>query len=197
VSGSVTTRVAILDDGVARPTIDATRLFISKLTRGPAGALFGYDGQSSAYTFASYAVSANGVSLLFSQEGLMGVFQNDIHYHEGRVYADWGEVVDVADPAHPFRAGKFAFHGVIAARSSKRLLMLTDGPWLGTMQLRILDPETFTQVSSLSLGTGWSNSFSAGSLVSLGGDGVAFLADIGGGSPSLYLFRSPELAALP
>jgi len=69
ISGGITSRVAILDDGVTRPMIDATRIFTTKLAAGPAGTLFGYDGMSSAYTFSTYAITDGGVTLLSATQG--------------------------------------------------------------------------------------------------------------------------------
>jgi hypothetical protein len=198
ISGGTTTRVAILDSGVARPTIDASRLFISKLAAGPAGTLFGYDGMSSAYTFASYTITSDGIALLSAQEGLMGVYQNDIHYYQGRVYADWGEVIDVSAPTNPVRAGKFDFNGLVAPRSSNRILMLTAGVLTDALELRILDSGTFTQVASLSLGTSFSDGItSASDLVYLGDDGVAFLSPGNALPQGLYIFRSPMIGTPP
>ena len=196
ISGFTSTRVAILDDGVVRPTIDLSRLSISKLTSGPSGTLFGYDGLTSAYTFASYAVSPSGVALLSSQQGLMGVYDNDIHYHQGRVYADRGEVIDVADPARPFRVGLFAFAGQIAAGPGNRMLMLTPDGYSGRLLLRILETTNFTQVTSLSLGSGPRDPARFSNLVYLGGDGVAFLG-ASEGTKGLFILRSPQIAAAP
>jgi hypothetical protein len=197
ISGGTTSRVAILDDGVARPTIDASRLFISKLATGPAGVLFGYDGMSSAYTFASYAVAAGGVTLLSAQQGLMGVFQNDIHYSQGRVYADWGEVIDVSDPARPFRIGKYAWNGVIVARSVNRMMMLTAGASSSSLQLRILETDNFTQVTSLSLGPSFGGSTSISDLAYLGDDGVAFVSPGSDQVQHVFIFRSPTIGTVP
>jgi YVTN family beta-propeller protein len=197
ISGGTNSRIAILDDGVARPMIDASRLFVSKLASGPPGMLFGYNGVSSGYDFATYTIGPQGVTLQATRQGLMGVYQNDIHYHQGRVYADQGEVIDVSDPARPIRAGKFAFAGLITAGSSDRMLMLTAGRSQGHLQLRILETGNFTQVASLSLGTSFRDSSSAAELVYLGGDGVAFLSPANDGTKDVFIFRSPMIAAAP
>jgi len=184
-------RVGILDDGVARPTIDATQTSVSILAAGPAGTLFGYAGTTSGGNFTSYAVSAAGVTKLFDMAGLVGTSPN-IHYHQGRVYADTGAVIDVADPAQPVRIGKFAFRGRIAARSSNRMLMLTEGASTGSLQLRILETENFTQVAALPIGTNVVDISSVTGFVYLGGDGVAFVSPAG-----LFIFRSPTIGAAP
>jgi hypothetical protein len=188
--------VAVIDDGVARPTIH-TQSFITKLEVGPSGTLFGYDGMSSAYTFYSFAITASGVTQLSAQEGLMGVFQNDMHYYQGRIYADQGEVIDVSDPTNPIRAGKFDFNGFVAPRSANRVLMLTAGTLTTTAQLRILDSGTFTQVASLSLGSGAGGITQLSNLVYLGDDGVAFLSPTSVGTGNVYIFRSPLIASPP
>jgi len=194
ISGAATSRVAVMDDGVARATIDDSRYFTSKLAAGPAGILFGYDGMSSAYTFTSYSVTADGVTLLAAREGLLGVYQNDIHYYQGRIYADWGEVLDVSDPAHPLRAGKFAFNGIVTPRSTTRVLMLAQGKT--SLELKILDAQAFTQIAALPLGTKVGNStFGIADLVYLGGDAVAFLST--SGARGVFILHSPAIATPP
>jgi hypothetical protein len=193
----MSTRIAILDDGVARSTIDTSTQSTSKLATGPAGTLFGFNGMSSGYNFTTYAVSATGVMKLFDKEGLMFTFQNDIHYNQGRVYGDYGEVVDVGNPAQPFRVGKYAFHGVITARSANRMLMLTEGASSDSLQVRILETDNFTQVASLPLGKNFSGGTTVADFVYLGGDGVAFLGGANDGTKDVFILRSPALATVP
>ena len=162
---------------------------------GPAGTLFGYNGFTSSGNFLSYAISAAGVTKLFDMGGLIGNSPN-IHYHQGRVYGDSGAVVDVANPAQPVRIGRFPFRGLITARSSSRMLMLTEGATQGSLQLRILETENFTQVASLAIGTTFLDIGSVSGLVYLGGDGVAFLAP-SQGAKSLFILRSPMIGAAP
>ncbi|HSS40813.1 MAG TPA: hypothetical protein VLT58_18750 [Polyangia bacterium] len=192
-------QVTILDDGVARPTTANGRLSISALAPGPAGTLFGLDTESSAFTFATYAISPSGVSLLTSQEGLMGNYYDVMHYSHGRVYADTGEVVDVSDPTNPVRAGKFDYNGLVAPLSPTRTLMLTSGPIQDFVQLLILDNDNFTPVASLPFDTGIDGGtvtdFS--DLIYLGDDGVAFLSPTTVGLGKLYIFRSPLIATPP
>jgi hypothetical protein len=191
-----TTRVAVLDDGVARGQIVTARL--SNLAAGPAGTLFGYEAQSSGFNFTSFAVDAGGVTMLGSpQGGLLGGFSNDIHYHQGRVYADGGEVIDVSNAAQPFRIGRFAYSGVVTARSANRLLMLGEGPIRGSLLLRVLETDNFTQVATLSLGKNFSEGATFRELHYIGGDAVAFLSDAVYEGRSVFIFRSPALAAPP
>jgi hypothetical protein len=191
--------VAVLDDGVARPTTADGRLSISALAPGPSGTLFGLDTVDSAFTFATYAISPSGVTLLTSQEGLTGNFYDDIHYFQGRVYADTGEVVDVSDPTNPVRAGKFDFSGLVAPLSPTRTLMLASGPLLDYLQVLILDSDNFSPIASLPFDTGIDggtvNDFS--DLVYLGDDGIAFLSRSSAGLGKLWIFRSPVIGTPP
>jgi hypothetical protein len=197
ISGFTTSRVAILDDGIARTKIDGATIFVSRLAVGPTGTLFGYEASSSGFRFTSYAVDASGATLLSQQGGLLGGFDNDIHYHQGRVYGDGGEVVDVSNPMRPTRIGKFAWDGVVAPRSANRLLMLQEGPIRGTLQLRILETDNFTQVATLSLGSGFYELPNISDLYYLGGDGVAFLSEAVYGGDSVFIFRSPMIGSPP
>jgi hypothetical protein len=195
--------VAVLDDGVARPTVaNAGTLSISELVAGPTGFLFGYDGVSSASTFASYAISTSGVTRLSAQQGLANTFSARIHDYLGRVYVDSGEVIDVSDPTNPVRAGKFDFSGLVAPLSPTRMLMLTSGTVLDYLQVLILDSGTFTPVASLPFDSGIDGgTINAGysDLVYLGDDGIAFLgpSNLGVTGQVLYIFRSPMIAAPP
>ena len=197
IGGLGTPKVAILDDGVARAKLDDSRYSISKLAVGPAGTLFGYEGASSGYRFTSYAIDAGGVTLLSQQAGLIGGFYMGIRYYQGRVYADSGEVVDVSDPVRPMRIGRFAYDGVVAPRSANRLLMLAEGPIRGTLQLRILETDNFTQVATVSLGSGFVDLPNISDLFYLGGDAVAFLSEAVYGGDSVFIFRSPMIGSPP
>src|SRR5262249_54949081 len=93
-------RVIVFDDGVPRPAIVSQRnaVDIGQVVAGPAGYVFGYDNQSSGGAFSTMRVDATGVTLVSALTGLVGGIQNAIHYSAGRVYADWGDVLDVSDP---------------------------------------------------------------------------------------------------
>ena len=108
----------------------------------------------------------------------MGNFHDVIHYSQGRVYADTGEVVDVSDPTTPLRVGKFDYSGLVAPLSPTRTLMLTSGPIPDYVQFLILDNANFTPVATLPFDTGIDggdvNLYS--DLIYLGGDAVAFLS---------------------
>ncbi|HVZ86527.1 MAG TPA: hypothetical protein VHG72_06140, partial [Polyangia bacterium] len=199
IAATIGGEVAVLDDGVARPTVANGRLSTSVLAPGPAGTLFGLDAVDSGFTFASYAINASGVTLLGSQEGLMGNFYDVIHYYQGRVYSDTGEVVDVSDPTNPVRAGKFDYSGLVAPMSPTRTLMLASGPIIDFLQLLILDNDNFTPVASLPFDSGIDGGTISGfsDLIYLGDDGVAFLGTTSGGTDKLWILRSPVIGAPP
>jgi hypothetical protein len=199
IAAAIGGQVAVIDDGVGRPTIANGRLSTSVLAPGPSGTLFGFDAVDSGFTFASYAISASGVTLLGSQEGLMGGFYDAIHYYQGRVYADTGEVIDVSDPTNPVRAGKFDFSGLVAPLSATRTLMLTSGPIQDFLQLLILDSNNFTPVASLPFDSGIDGGTISGfsDLIYLGDDGVAFLGTTTSGTDKLWILRSPVIGTPP
>jgi hypothetical protein len=186
--------LSAFDDGVRRTTSTPFGSSPSYVFKGPPGLFFG----TASPTLFLLAVSASGITqtafpnLVTTAGG--GMFY--IHYHQGRVYGDTGAVIDVANPAQPVRIGRFPFRGLIAARSSNRMLMLTEGATQGSLQLRILETDNFTQVASLAIGTTFVDILSVSGLVYLGGDGVAFLSPSQGGK-SLFIFRSPMIEAVP
>ena len=190
IAASIGGDIAVLDDGVARPTMTNGALSISALAPGPSGTLFGLDTVGSAFTFASFAIAASGVTVLTSQQGLMGNFYDVIHYYQGRIYADTGEVVDVSDPTNPVRAGQFDYSGLVAPLSPTRTLMLASGPILDFLQVLILDSGNFNPVASLPFDTGIDGGTISGysDLIYLGDDGVAFLGPSNLGSTGQLLY---------
>jgi hypothetical protein len=148
--GSGTTIYAF-DDGVPRATT-ATVSWARRLCLGPPGYVFGYDGYSSGDLFTSFAVSSAGVTVVKSGTGLVDTIQNDIIYVPPRVYAYYGEVVDVSSPANPSRAGTFDFNGAIGVRDSTHLLMVSPVYFnVSSPTVRLLDTTTFTQTASVTL----------------------------------------------
>jgi hypothetical protein len=179
------------DDGVSRATT-ATVNWAKRLCLGPSGYVFGYDGYSSGDLFTSFAVSSAGVTVVKSAVGLVDTIQNDIIWVPPRVYAYFGEVVDVSSPANPFRAGKFNFVGAIGVRDSGHLLMMSPGIYNSTLNptLRLLDTTTFTQTASVTVP--WNiddESTSFLDLAYLGGNRLAVVSD-DGAAWAIYFLQS-------
>ena len=182
------------DDGVSRATT-ATVNWAKRLCLGPSGYVFGYDGNSSGDLFTSFAVSSTGVTVVKSAVGLVDTIQNDIIWVPPRVYAYFGEVVDVSSPANPVRAGKFNFVGAIGVRDSGHLLMMSPGIYNSTLNptLRLLDTTTFTQTASVTVP--WDideESTSFLDLAYLGGNRMAVVSDDGAGW-AIYFLQTPVI----
>ena len=183
--------VHVFDDGVSRATT-ATVNWARRLCLGPSGYVFGYDGYSSGDLFTSFAVSGTGVTVVKSIAGLVDTIQNDIIWVPPRVYAYFGEVVDVSSPANPVRAGKFNFVGAIGVRDSGHLLMMSPGIYNSTLNptLRMLDTTTFTQTASVTVP--WDiddESTSFLDLAYLGGNRLAVVGD-DGAAWAIYFLQS-------
>lgn len=144
--------VAIFDDGVARAMRTPETPTAATLVRGEAGWLFGFDSQSTDYTFYSLPVTAAGVTQLGF--GILITGDNDLVYAAGRVYGTTGPVVDVSQPTAPVRAGTFAFTGAIAPVPTKQRAFMISPPPLDApadmkAHLRVLDTEHFVAVSDV------------------------------------------------
>jgi hypothetical protein len=179
------------DDGVPRSTSASVNLAM-RLCLGPAGYVFGYDGYSSGDLFTSFAVSSAGVTVVKSAGGLVDTIQNEIIYVPPRVYAYYGEVVDVSSPASPVRAGKFDFIGAIGVRDAGHLLMMSPGIYtsISDPTLRVLDTTTFTQTASVTVP--WNiddESSTFRDLVYLGGNRLAVVGE-DGNAWAVYFLQS-------
>jgi hypothetical protein len=167
---------AVLDDGVARTMKTNGHTGASRLVAGAAGWLFGYNNLHTGFGFYAIPITATGLTQT-EHDGLVNGFDTDIVYAANRVYATSGEIVDVSNPAAPVRAGKFGFAGALAPRpSANRVFMISasDGITRTDARLRVLDPNTFTQISSAIIGgLAQDRVFD---LVDLGGDTLAFLS---------------------
>ena len=166
----------VLDDGVARAMKTGGHTGASRLVAGQTGWLFGFNNLHTGFGFYALAVSSTGLTQT-EHQGLVNGFDTDIVYAANRVYATSGEVVDVSNPATPRRAGKFGFAGLVLPRpTANRVFMLGGGDSFDRTEarLRVLDPVTFTQLTSAPV-TGLMQE-RVFDLVDLGGDTLAFLS---------------------
>ena len=89
--------VAIYDDGVMRPNVapndqGSTVIELSS----SATTLYGYNNQTSDFTFREMAVDASGVTITSSTESLMTGFGWDMQYDNGLLYMDNGKIFNPA-----------------------------------------------------------------------------------------------------
>jgi len=127
---------------------------------------------------------------------LLGQYENNLIYTGSQVFWTHGEVIDVSNLEMPKRAGAFAFWGSIAIASPDRWLMLTENPdSLRPPLLRVLDPQRFTSVRSVTLPREVHQSGSRPrDMAYLGGDGVAFLARKADNRTYLFIVHAPPIA---
>ena len=138
--------VAILDAGVPRPILTPGHTGAARLTGGPDGWLFGFNNLHTGYEFWAIEVLADGPAQS-EYSDLVDGFQTDITYADGFVFATSGQVVDVSNPAAPWPAGTFPFSGAVLPQPELgRVLMLSPPDFDSATALRVLSPETFTEV---------------------------------------------------
>jgi hypothetical protein len=181
--GYSTAEVRVFDDGASRPTAVKTSPSFpsavpSFLVNGPAGMLFG--GNNIPGDFFVLSVTAAGITQTQSP-GLLFGHPNNIVYLGSKVYGSSGEVIDVSNPAMPFRTTSIGASGwAIAARDAQTLLMLgTDFsvPVMSRTAVRVFSTSPLGQIASAPVPASVSNnqSGSYSKLVYAGGDAVAFV----------------------
>jgi hypothetical protein len=106
-------RVAILDDGVARRTTPAFPA-PSRITSGPPGWLFGYDDRTNGEWFFTIRIATTAL-MQTERRGLLSGSYADLVYADDRVYAGYGQVLDVRDPERPTPVGTLPTAGLRSA----------------------------------------------------------------------------------
>lgn len=115
----------------------------------------------------------------------------DIAYANGLFYVSSGDVIDVANPDVPSKAGAFTYSGnsvLPLGTAGSRVLMLSSD-WPEPLTLRLLDTSTFTQVDvatypGVEPHPGWN-------LVSTDGKTLAFIAASVDGPRTMYVLPNP------
>jgi hypothetical protein len=116
---------AFLDDGVLRPGFFGQHFGASRMVAGPPGVFFGYDDQSSAYSFCAVFYDDAGVTQQ-SWSGILSGYNKEIVYDpDGYVYSSVGEVVDVRDPRAPSYVGEFEDRGAVLPLPGPAALMVS------------------------------------------------------------------------
>jgi hypothetical protein len=147
-SSSSTYGAVVLDDGNPRPkNIDSGVARPTTLCAGTGDHVFAYNGV--AFDFSSIRLDSEGATAN-GFKGLVGGFNTELAYLDGRVYASSGDVVDVSDPDAPRRAGKFPMEGSVLPLAKRRVLMLGQNSNSGKNLLVVhtLNAESFTLISS-------------------------------------------------
>lgn len=178
----------VLDAGVPRPNALPGHTGASRLTSGPPGWLFGFNDLSTGFGFYAIVVDPSGVTSS-EHKDLADGFSTDITYHDGRVYASNGSVVDVSNPSQPTKAGQFPHAGPIAVvDGGNAVLMMTDG-FEEQPMLRQLDTATFTVAGEVPLSDGALDDVFR--LTTPDGDHLAFIHREDFDTTRLYLATNP------
>jgi uncharacterized repeat protein (TIGR01451 family) len=179
--------VTIYDDATARAKISTTGA--TYLAFGAnSSALYGY-----ANGLSIFSVDSSGIAATTTPPN-SGIYSNDLHYDNGRLYLTSGGVLDAATGN---LLGTFAASGPVASDSTVgRAFILNGNPPFGTPdQITAFDENTFVPVGSLPVGGVQTDFNSPSSLVRWGEDGLAFRTDT-----QVYILRSAlvrDLSATP
>jgi DNA-binding beta-propeller fold protein YncE len=168
-------RIMVLDDCVQRPAgAPMTNITPNLLIPGPAGYVLGLHnstGDLSVLTLTPDGFKRSDVRNVFNGGSTGGAF-----YSNGYVFANGGEVIDVSNLNAPVRVGTFAFQGSLTPRDAGHILMVSASSFSGSITLRLLSIDTFTQAGSVAIpadiGTSMAQYYD---LVYAGGDAAAFI----------------------
>jgi hypothetical protein len=98
--------VAIYDDGVVRPTTTPDHTGSNQIEFTSSTSMIGYNNESTEYGIRRLSVNAGGVSNVSVTDRVLRGFNLRFIYHDNRMYATDGTVVDISST--PFVAGSFA-----------------------------------------------------------------------------------------
>jgi len=164
--------VAIYDDGVVRTNATQRHTGSNRIEfSGTSSLLYGYNNETTEFGFRKIAVDADGAVETSVVRSLISGFGVDIEYHDGRVYATTGAVVD---PGPPSLLGTYA--GVSFARGVRADSAADTVYFLTSNQILIYRLSTFLPLAAVSI-PGVSGT--PGSLLQWGADRLAFRTSAG------------------
>jgi len=159
--------VVVYDNGVSRPVEMPGFLGAggpNRITVNHDGTVvYGYDTRLSDHIFRRMAVDANGISQTGYYYGVVRSNQANIVYGGGRLYTNYGQVIDAESRV---TLGNFAATGSVVPDAELGRTFFLSGD-----TIRVFDDATFLPLGEIDV-PGVSGS--SGSLVRVGGDGLAF-----------------------
>jgi hypothetical protein len=198
-----TNKIVVLDDGVARP-MAAPQLGGLTIIAGPPGYLFAFNNHDTGFQFYTLPVTSSGLGAM-PFPNLISGFGNVIHYQDGRIFAESGDIIDVTDPTHPALAGMLDSPGTIANAGPHRLVMLPNNGnsfSRGPLEIRVIDIEGKKAIATIDLNSSLRKATAAGvtDVTFMGGNTLAFLGFSGDGitmprADSLVIVHHALLAA--
>jgi hypothetical protein len=178
--------VAIYDDGVQRFTKTGDHTGSNSIEGGDAAdVLYGYNNETTEFGFRIMTISAAGVTISATKQGLYYGFGITLHFSDGLLYGTNGTVVD---PATQTIVGSYAASGLVYPDPSAGRVYFINT--FGQPELKIFDQTKFTLITTISLAgvTG-----TPSSLIKAGENRLAFRTSTG----KLYLLQLSEANSTP
>jgi hypothetical protein len=139
--------VAIYDEGVMRPLTTASHTGSNVLQRGATDdILYGYNNETSSHDFYVLAVSEEGVVVEQSVVGLLDGARHNIHYLDGLIYSDSGQVIDAVNLV---AAGSYAAEGRVRPDTEKNLIYILSQNFGAPTSLHLFDLASFAPIATL------------------------------------------------
>jgi hypothetical protein len=187
--------VTVFDNGIARPTSTPDHTGSNRIEpTDQADRLVGYNNESTEFGLRPLTVDGSGVTQGTVVGNVVQGFGTDIEYHDGRIYATNGRVVD---PDTLLLAGTFQASGVLEADGGSGFMFFVTQEFSGPLSLDVFDLDTFVPIISTPL-TGLTGTPT--DLIHWGDDGLALLLagdQFGGGVDQLVLLSGVNPVPLP
>lgn len=167
--------VAVYDDGVMRPETTPGHTGSNAIERSAAAdILYGYNNETSEFSFRVMATSEDGITTTQTLPGLVNGYGTDIRYAAGRIYATSGEVVDVDTLTS---AGTFPAYGLVVpdpVASKVYFIEFNLVPYFRAFEMETFLPLYDIEVPELAQDMGYGRAF-----VALGDELFAFVKSDG------------------
>jgi hypothetical protein len=139
--------VAIYDEGVMRPLTTPGHTGSNVLQRGATDdILYGYNNETSSHDFYVLAVNEEGVVVEQSVVGLLYGGRHNIHYLDGLIYSDSGQVIDAVNLVG---IGAYAAEGWVRPDPEKNLIYILSHGYGAPTNLHLFDLTSFAPIATL------------------------------------------------
>ena len=140
--------VAIYDDNIMRPTTTPDHSGSNKIEFTSQNSLIGYNNESTEYGIRRLSVNSAGVTNVSVTQSVLSNFYLDFIYHDNRMYATDGKVVDVT--AAPFVSGQFAnVSGPVTYDTYYNKVCFASYDYSGNITFKRFNPNTFLITDNL------------------------------------------------
>lgn len=134
--------VAIYDNGIMRTTTTPDHTGSNRIEFTSSNSLIGYNNETTEFGIRRLAVNAGGVTNVSVTQSVLNGFYLDFYYHDNKMYATNGKVVDITSA--PFVSGQFTnATGPCVYDTSTNLVCYGSFDSSGNITFKRFNPNTF------------------------------------------------------